>query len=107
MEVKNILSDLPNIVAEEIFETLLDRNNIKIERIISFGQSSPEGYWYNQELNEWVVLLSGSATILFDGDEKEILLKPGDYIFIPAKVKHRISWTDRNQKSVWLAIFFN
>lgn len=97
---------MPNEFPEEIIETLMVKNNIKIERIISSGQSSPDGFWYDQETDEWIILLSGSAALLFENNDKEKILKPGDYIFIPAHLKHRVNRTDNNQKTVWLAIFF-
>jgi cupin 2 domain-containing protein len=104
--VKNIFDSLPDKLPGEIFETLIEKNNIKIEKIISSGQSSPEGFWYDQDKNEWVILLSGTAVLLFENDKEEKILKPGDYVFIPAHLKHRVNWTDINQKSIWLAIFF-
>ena len=106
MKVKNIFHSTPGKLKSEIIETLLDKSNIKIERIISSGQSSPEDFWYDQDKNEWVILLSGSAVILFENNETEKILKPGDYIFIPAHLKHRVNRTDKNQNTVWLAIFF-
>jgi cupin 2 domain-containing protein len=106
LEVKNIFDSSPGKFPNEIIETLLVNNNIKIERIISSGQSSTEGFWYDQDKNEWVILLSGSAALLFENEEKERMLKPGDYIFIPAHLKHRVNQTDKYQNTVWLAIFF-
>jgi cupin 2 domain-containing protein len=106
LDVKNIFDLVPVELPEEITETLIEKNNIKIERIISSGQSSPEGFWYDQGTNEWVILLSGSAALLFEKDDKEKILKPGDYVFIPAHLKHRVSWTDKNQNTIWLAVFF-
>jgi cupin 2 domain-containing protein len=106
LDVKNIFDLVPVELPEEITETLIEKNNIKIERIISSGQSSPEGFWYDQGTNEWVILLSGSAALLFEKDDKEKILKPGYYVFIPAHLKHRVSWTDKNQNTIWLAVFF-
>jgi cupin 2 domain-containing protein len=104
--VKNIFDSLPEKLPGEIFETLVEINNIKIERIISSGQSSREGFWYDQDKNEWVIVLSGSAALLFENEKEEKILKAGDYVFIPAHLKHRVNRTDKNQNTVWLAIFF-
>ncbi|MCX6152092.1 MAG: cupin domain-containing protein [Ignavibacteriales bacterium] len=106
MKLKNIFSELPDSNLEEIFESLLEKENIRIERIVSTGQSSPDGFWYEQEMNEWVILLKGSASILFESEEEERLLTTGDYIYIPAQVKHRVNWTDKNQETIWLAVHF-
>jgi cupin 2 domain-containing protein len=103
----NLFIGIPDSNAEEIFETLASGKNLKLERIISSGQITPEGEWYDQETNEWVILLSGSAKLLFDGEELETVLLPGDYIFIPAHKKHRVTWTDKRQKTVWLALHFS
>jgi len=102
---KNIYANLPNEISEEIFETLVESKNIKIERIISHGQSSPEDYWYDQEENEWVILLKGNAKLQFkNGDIIELL--PGEFINIPAHTKHRVEWTEPDVSTIWLAVFY-
>lgn len=88
---------------EEVFETILVNKDILIERIISSGQSSPSGFWYIQERDEWVVLLQGTAIIVWaDGHSTNI--KPGDYLMIPAHAKHRVEWTSTEPCCIWLAI---
>ncbi|MHB8801619.1 MAG: cupin domain-containing protein, partial [Rhodocyclaceae bacterium] len=78
----------------------------RIERIVSTGQASPEGFWYDQPRDEWVLLLSGSAGLRF-ADEADVReLRPGDWLLIPAGCKHRVEWTDAAQPSVWLAVHF-
>ena len=106
MEIKNIFKNILENVSEEKFDELLNSKRIKIERIVSRGHSSPKDFWYDQEKNEWVMLLQGSAILLFKNDKEEIILKPGDYINIPASVKHRVEWTDPNQDTIWLVIFY-
>ena len=102
--LKNIFGNLPQrSLNKEIFETLVQNNNIRIERIISTGQATPEGKWYDQEQDEWVMLLQGHATLLFE-NKSEINLMPGDYIFIEAHKKHRVSWTRPDEVCVWLAL---
>lgn len=90
----------------EFFQTLFQNKNIKIERIISEGHSSPKGFWYDQEEHEWVILLDGKAKIKFFEPEKTIELCPGDFILIKPHEKHRVEWTEPNKKTYWLAIFF-
>ncbi len=79
----------------------------RIERIVSSGQASPAGYWCDQEQTEWVILLSGSAGLLFEGEDAPRILRPGDYVEIPARLRHRIKWTDATEPTVWLAVHVN
>ena len=102
----NIFLEIPDHIPEEIFETILKTEHFKLERIVSAGGATPPGKWYDQDTDEWVILLSGSAGLLFDGDEKVCVMKPGDHILIPAYRRHRIEWTDPNQKTVWLALHY-
>lgn len=104
MKGKNIFENVPDQCGGEIFETLLEHCNVTVERIVSRGQASPEGYWYDQDWDEWVVLLQGSTAVLFEGEETFSVLKPGDYLWIPAHKKHRVEWTDSHDKTIWLTI---
>jgi len=101
---KNIYAHLANAFPEEIFETLVQTENIKIERIISKGQSSEDDFWYDQDQSEWVLLLKGQARLEFE--DEMIDLKAGDYINIDAHKKHRVEWTTPDEETVWLAIFY-
>jgi cupin 2 domain-containing protein len=103
MAVRNLLADIPPGTEKEIVEEILRAKNFRIERIVSRGQNSPEGFWYDQETEEWVLLVSGSATLGFD-DGRKVDLKPGDHLLIPRHVRHRVKWTDPEQETVWLAI---
>lgn len=105
MNTKNLFSDIPDRIPHEIIETIFKSDTIRIERIISKGQASPENFWYNQTENEWVIVLEGKAMIKYE-DESIVTLHKGDYLFIPAFKKHRVEWTDPNQTTIWLAIFF-
>lgn len=105
METHNIFSSLAESESE-IFENIIFNDKFKLERIISSGQSTPPGEWYDQENNEWVILLSGSAVLVFEDDNKEYVLKPGDYILIPAHKKHRVKMTDPENKTVWLGLHY-
>ncbi len=93
--------------SEEQFEELLSRPGIRIERIVSTGQASPEGFWYDQEMAEWVVLLSGEAEIQFNDEVEPRKMIPGDWINIPPHRRHRVNWTDSSQPSIWLAVHYH
>ena len=100
----NLFTDLPTNLPDEIFSTLLEAHNLRIERIVSHGHASPEGFWYDQDQHEWVIVLQGAARLSIDGESKE--LKPGDYLNIPAHQKHRVEWTTSDEPTVWLAVFY-
>jgi len=100
----NIYAYIPPVSPEEAFEPLLDRLGARIERIVSWGQASPPGFWYDQETAEWVMLLRGSAEVRFEGEEAPRVMKPGDYLFIPSHVKHRVERTDESEPTLWLAV---
>ena len=106
MLTANIFENIKSNNPDELFEDIISNPKIKLERIVSNGQSSPEGYWYDQEKDEWVILLKGSAGIKFESDEKIVELKQGDYLLIPAHCKHRVDWTDKSEATVWLALHF-
>jgi cupin 2 domain-containing protein len=91
---------------EEEFTALLARPGLKIERIVSRGQASPPGFWYDQQENEWVIVLKGSARLRFGGEPGERTLYAGDYVFIPAGKRHRVEWTSPTEQTVWLAVHF-
>lgn len=105
--VKNIFEDLPDKNDHEFFENLMDDPRFKLERIISFGQATPKDEWYDQERDEWVILLKGSASLVFEGNAEVIELMPGDHLLIPAHQKHRVSRTDPDEPSFWLALHFD
>ena len=79
---------------------------VRVERIVSTGQASPPGFWYDQELAEWVVLLTGAAELQFEDETAPRRLGPGDWVHIAAHRRHRVNWTDPAQPSVWLAIHY-
>jgi len=103
--MNNIFNNIPQNIEEEVFEQLLNSENLKIERIISKGHHSPASAWYDQERNEWVMILTGKAILLFE-DGSTICLKKGDYINIPAHKKHQVKWTEPNIETIWLAIHY-
>jgi len=101
----NLFENIPENAPEELVTELLKADGVRVERIVSFGQSSPDGFWYDQDENEWVLFLQGSATLKFEkGDLVD--LNPGDHLNIPAGKRHRVEKTDQNGRTVWLAIFY-
>jgi len=104
--MKNILRKLPDASAAEVFQTLIDREDLKLERIISEGQASPEGQWIKEDLNEWVLVLQGRARLLFEGETAKREMGPGDYLLIPAGTAHRVEWTDPDTPTIWLALHY-
>ena len=103
----NLFANLPaGRQAAEFFESLLETDGFRLERIISTGQATPPGEWFDQERDEWVVLLSGGAGLLFEGEAAPRTMRPGDWVLIPARRRHRVEWTAENETTVWLALHF-
>jgi cupin 2 domain-containing protein len=106
----NLFADVADVSAdnagEEALSEILARPGLKIERIISQGQTSPPGFWYDQAWNEWVIVLKGSATLKFENEPAAQSLGVGDYVLIPARKRHRVEWTEPKQPTVWLAVHF-
>lgn len=90
----------------EEFAELLKRPGLRIERIVSRGSASLPGFWYDQAWNEWAIVLEGSARLRFEDEAAEREMAAGDYIFIPAKRRHRVEWTSPAERTVWLAVHF-
>ena len=103
---ENLFSDIPQSLPDELLQTLLQTSRFRIERIVSQGHSSPPGFWYDQETHEWVMLVSGAARLLFEGEEP-VEMKAGSFINIPAHQRHRVEWTDAGQPTIWLAIHYS
>ncbi len=101
----NLFQNIPDKLPDEIFETIAESNNVKVERIISDGHTSQPGFWYNQDQNEFVIILKGNAVLEFD-EGVSVEMTAGDYCIIPAHKKHRVSYTDKSGKTVWLAVFY-
>lgn len=105
--MNNLFFDLPTgNPAGESFTELLSTPGLRIARIVSTGQASPPGFWYDQPEGEWVVLLSGSALLRFADEKTPRRLAPGDYVHIPAHCRHRVDATSTTEPSVWLAVHY-
>src|SRR5215831_4713595 len=104
--IHNLFSSPSDSGRDEQVTQLLSAPNVRIERIVSTGQASPPGFWWDQEWAEWVVLLTGSAGLVFEGETMVRELKPGDWLHIPAHVRHRVEWTHNDQPTIWLAVHF-
>ncbi|NQZ12376.1 MAG: cupin domain-containing protein [Algicola sp.] len=106
MKPSNLFNDIPNELPEEIFQDLLSTDKVRIERIVSKGHFSPESGWYDQDENEWVLVVKGKAKLRFEKDDQLVELNAGDFVDIKAHTKHKVQWTCPDQQTVWLAIFY-
>ena len=102
----SFFSQVPIRLPTEVIEVVLRAEYFWLERIISTGQATPAGEWYDQETHEWVLLLTGGAGLLFENDPQVIIMKPGDYLHIPAHRRHRVEWTAPGQPTIWLALHY-
>ena len=99
----HLFKGIPKQLGKEVSQILLKRPGLSILRIVSQGQTTD---WLTQGFDEWVVLLSGAASLLFGDQGRKMDMKPGDYAFIPAGCRHRVVWTDSARRSVWLAVHY-
>lgn len=109
--MKTVLQDLTSPLLEaktsEVEDVLVSARGLRLVRIVSHGQVSPEGFWYDQDEAEWVMVLSGHARLEIEGETEERTLRPGDAVFLPAHCRHRVSWTDPDQPTIWVALFID
>jgi cupin 2 domain-containing protein len=104
--IASLFNGLPEILDEERFDVLLETPAFRLERIISLGHATPPGEWYDQDRDEWVLLLRGAARLAIAGRE-QARLNPGDAVLLPAHCRHRVEWTAPGQATVWLALHFS
>lgn len=102
----NLFAAFPETSEREVSVELMAARGLKIERIISTGQASPPGFWYDQGWSEWVLLVAGEAWLEFEGDAALRRLQAGDYVLIPAHCRHRVARTDNTAPTIWLAVHF-
>ncbi|MCU0650877.1 MAG: DUF45 domain-containing protein [Candidatus Omnitrophica bacterium] len=103
---RNLFKDPAACADREFFEPIVFAAGVRLERIVSLGQSTPEGIWLQQDQDEWVLLLAGSARLAFENGRRQLVMVPGDHIIIPAGCSHRVEQTDDSQKTVWLALHY-
>jgi cupin 2 domain-containing protein len=106
MNADNLLTNVLRQLPDEETLTLLQAPNVRIERIVSTGHATPPGQWYDQDQAEWVVVLAGSAGLIFEGETEPLQLEPGSYVHIAPHVRHRVAWTDPSTPTIWLAIHY-
>ena len=108
-DLRNVFAAIPGVVPEELTQTLANTGRTRIERIVSLGHCSPPDFWYDQDEHEWVLLLQGAARLRLENEvvEGEVVdLRPGDFLNIPARRKHRVDWTTPEEPTIWLAVFY-
>ncbi|HDS74901.1 MAG TPA: cupin domain-containing protein, partial [Firmicutes bacterium] len=103
MDAGSLFSNVPTALLDEFTEILVSGQDVTVERIVSHGHRSPDGFWYDQDRSEWVMVVSGNAKIEFaDGAIRD--MNPGDWVTISPHEKHRVSWTNPECDTVWLAV---
>ena len=105
VEAKNVFAGIQAHLDDELIDVILQGDNVRVERIVSQGHTSPDSGWYDQEQDEWVIVLQGEAVIAYPAGD-EVRLAAGDYITIPAHVRHKVQWTSPSVQTVWLAVFY-
>jgi cupin 2 domain-containing protein len=105
--IRNLFDDLPKATGQETLLDLFKRPGVRIERIVSTGQSSPPGFWYDQAHGEWVAVLAGEARLRFEDEPAARTLRPGDFVDIPAHRRHRVEWTFPGEPTIWLAVHYD
>jgi len=105
LDTGNLLEGIPRALAQEQFSEIASAPGVRVERIVSTGHATPEGEWYDQDRDEWVMVVKGAARLAFDkGDD--LAMGPGDHVLIPAHCRHRVAWTSPDEPTVWLAVHF-
>lgn len=105
-DISNLFADLPDGKGAEAVTRLAEGGAFRLERIVSTGQATPPGDWYDQDDDEWVILLAGEAGLLIEGEAAPHTLRPGDFLLLPAHKRHRVEWTAADRETVWLALHF-
>ena len=105
----NLFDNIPEELPKELINVLTENESVKVERIVSDGHASPDGFWYDQDENEWVLLVSGSAVLSIEKEPgiEQIELKPGDHLLIQPHQRHRVESTSQTEKTIWLAVYFS
>jgi cupin 2 domain-containing protein len=104
MATGNLFAHIPELLTDELLDVLWQTPGLRVERIVSRQHASPPGFWYDQDTDEWVLLVAGSAGLWVEGQEGVLTLRPGDHVLLPAHRRHRVEWTDPHRDTVWLAV---
>ena len=104
--MNNLFANVPAGSPDESLDVVVDSAGVRLERIVSFGHASPPGHWYDQDMNEWVVLLRGAARFRFEDEPEARVLTPGDWVDIRAHRRHRVDWTAEGEPTIWLALHY-
>ena len=107
VDVQSLLEAAPLAPGHEISEILASVDGLRIERIVSHASASPPDFWYDQDETEWVLVVSGRARLRFEHRPQPIELGPGDHVEILPHVRHRVDWTDPDEVTIWLAVFYH
>ena len=105
LEIERLVEDLPEPAEDEDVQIIWQTPFLRVERIVSYGHVSPEGFWNDQAEDEWVMVLTGEGVLEIEGERHHRTLRPGDAINLPAHTKHRVVSTEADAPTVWLAIF--
>jgi len=100
----NVFAGVGPAPVGEVTVTLAARPGAFVERIVSTGQASPPGFWYDQDWTEWVMVLAGEGAVRIEGEAEARTLRPGDWLELPARLRHRVEWTLADPPTVWLAV---
>ena len=103
--MSNLFDDVPRTLPAEKIDVLLETPGMRLERIVSTGHVTPPGQWYDQDRDEWVVVLRGRARVRIEGEAEDRRLSVGDHLLLRAHVRHRVEWTDPAEPTIWLALF--
>ena len=104
--MNNLFAGIPSDLPQELIDTLLEAEGLRLQRIVSSNHSSAEGFWYQQQENEWVLVIQGAARLQIEGQDQELELKTGDHLNLPADLRHRVSWTSADPDCIWLCLFY-
>jgi cupin 2 domain-containing protein len=104
MQSGNLFEHIAPHLEQEAVTALASGGKTRVERIVSRGQASPPNFWYDQDENEYVLVVAGVAVLEFEHSQRT--LRAGDWLEIPAHVRHRVAWTDPDQDTIWLAVFY-
>ena len=105
--LSNLFAHVLKAAADEQVDLLADHHVVRIERIVSTGQASPPGFWYDQDDGEWIAVLQGEAKLRFEDPDDAVRLKPGDFFDIRAHRRHRVEWTTPHEPTIWLAVYYS